>query len=168
MEFLFSDGSSRVLLQGEAALMEHHLSEEQLKVIKNNNIIILYVCSPGSRIGKFLFPETKTGYHANIVILDHTICKHCCFSVDEKVAVILHEIGHLLNIPPSEKKELSDFYADYYVKTVGFKASLANSLKKYISSDLPFISLEMKTEIDQRIEALLDPNQSPLKGNIGQ
>ncbi|WP_338841229.1 hypothetical protein [Flavobacterium ginsenosidimutans] len=53
-------------------------------------------------------------------------------------AVIAHELGHILNAPENGIEDYSnhtEFYADYFAKSLHFKDDLLSSIEKYLKQD---------------------------------
>lgn len=78
--------------------------------------------------------------------------------------VILHEIGHIFNVPnedfgsTSSFKELQDeFYADDYVRMMGFETELLNSLEHYEKWKKDN-NLQLDKVFESRIKRLKDVN----------
>lgn len=180
MNFLFLDGYSSQYFANSVLLLDQKLNHSTKKIIQDNKIFLTITCSPGNVMSNFNFnpPDTLTGH---LVTLDSVIIKHCKFTPSEVAAAIMHEFGHVLNknietsiktksiddirsgnnlideenkIIKETNRKNAEFYADYFASKHGFKTELIGSLKKYISSNLPYLDEEKIREIEERITVL--------------
>jgi hypothetical protein len=68
-------------------------------------------------------------------------------------AVIAHELGHIVNDPNSNIENYDtqkEYYADYFVKSIGLKLPLIGSIQKYLSQE----NAENRALFNQRIDCL--------------
>ena len=89
---------------------------------------ITIVFSPASNLE--LASEIKT---KNLIICDATLLEEGVLTEREFTAQILHEIGHVLNVPDgtaSYVNDLKEFYADDYARLCGYENELLSSLQK--------------------------------------
>jgi hypothetical protein len=166
MDFLYKDGVTKNYFKKYTDLIAIKIKKDELEKIELNNITLLFSLSPGTAITNFFFPVNDKPMAGHVVVIDKHIIDYCEFNTEEVAAAILHELGHILNNPTNQKER--EFYADYYAKRWGFGKHLANSLNKFLKKELPFIDEATKKEIEQRIAALNDNNQTPLNGNFKQ
>jgi hypothetical protein len=57
------------------------------------------------------------------------------FSRGELIATILHEIGHVVNVPPPDCQDSVEHWADDYARYCGFGQPLLSALEKLITLD---------------------------------
>ena len=124
-----------------------YFSELKTK-IKTPSYLDGFACN----IGKYNFAERNVP-SCHIIILNIANIKKAELSVNELIAVILHELGHILNsfysdnynyfiyarvngiehkqiVVESDFKMECEYYADFFVKEHGFKDSLIGALNK--------------------------------------
>lgn len=127
------------------------------------------------------------GTPVHLIVFNDKECTRLNLSDREKVAVVLHELGHILNRHPDldsiltmrqcleqevnfeqEQKrkkylcEMDEHFADQYPKNYGFKEELISCLEKSLLSK-EYIT--QHSELKQRIK-FINSNTDPLKGVI--
>lgn len=113
------------LLGDSYTLLGETLEESRLQYLIDKGIFINVVLSPAS-ISHLNKPVPASG---KIISIDNNSIK--IFNSREKVAIVLHEIGHALLGP-------SDFEADGYVEELDFGNEIITSLERGIR-ELPHL-----------------------------
>lgn len=117
--FLESKGILKSLADG--------LKEEGIVLLTQNNIKLLPMKSPAS-----LFTPTKAISPATpIIVID--IQPFLTMSVQERLVVILHEIGHVLS--PDGDTLTREIAADQFVFESGYGKALLTSLEYHLDAD---------------------------------
>jgi hypothetical protein len=166
MNFLFKDGITSAYLKHYTDYIATKISKEELNKFKANNITLLLAVSPGNVISNFAFSPNNAPTFGHIVIVEKNILEFCNYSFEEKSALILHEFGHIFN--NSVAISDTEFYADYYAKSLGFGTQLASALQKFLAQDFSFINDDSRNEIRLRINQLNNVNQIALTGALKQ
>lgn len=163
LDFLFKDEISKKYLCEYTQYLEHILSNDVVDKFRTNNITLLVNIAPCSVIHNFCFPftEPKMGH---IIIIEKNTLKHCDFRPQEVSSMILHEFGHIFNVPDDESQK--EFYADYYVKSLNLGSYLASALTKLLQKNFSNIDTQTIDEINNRISALKNNQQEPLVGML--
>jgi len=118
-------------LQDSINILVEKLTDETKQEIWDNDFYLMCSIGPGNTNKININTE---GSVKNIVIIDQTLtCDILKFTPFETAAIILHEVGHILNKEPSEESAFSEFYADDYARSKNFGIHLLSGLKKYIA-----------------------------------
>lgn len=128
------------------------LPDEEPERIIGANVLVTVVLSPACQIALSPNPLMRLP-KAYVVAIDLNYLEAGRLSARECVALILHEIGHIVNAPSREPaaastddlaadytnraavKENSEFLADDYARHCGYGTEIASSLEKLIVSD---------------------------------
>ena len=89
-------------LQGIVRNLESRLEENEISRIIENNIFISLVSNPASRIRYGNNPFRNLD-NINLVTIDFDFCNKYIHKPGHLEAVILHEVGHILNEPTTKK-----------------------------------------------------------------
>ncbi len=75
---------------------------------------------------------SKKDLPIHVILIDLTFLKEKGYSKGEICAIILHELGHILNYPIEDKSniDIEEFYADDFVRNFGFEEELVSGYKK--------------------------------------
>lgn len=101
-----------------------------IRKIMSKRIIIAKMHSP-----TFIFNDTHLllNRQHHLLLIDSSIFIKI-FNLEEISSLLLHELGHVFNIPIEKSDEdTGEFYADDYVRDKGFEKQLESSLEKYIA-----------------------------------
>ncbi len=163
MKAMFLSDTVYNKLRGPIELIKARLSLDALNLILSSEIFIIRIETPACRLSN---SENKSINH--IIAIDLNILTLLGFTDKEISAVILHEIGHILNVPDFEKDELKEFYADDYVRKQGsfFENELLSGLKKYLDKSPVFLTEKSKEEIISRINRIEDKAELYVDGKI--
>lgn len=107
--------------------------------IKNAPIAISLFNSPACSMPLSDLLRNRPGVR-DVVMLDCVLCETKCLSEVDIVAILLHEIGHTVNLPPCfyedaddyavPEGDMEEYYADDYVRHCGFEEVWVNLLKR--------------------------------------
>jgi hypothetical protein len=125
----------------------------------------------GYIINNFKHNEIEENHLCHLVILNSKLIKDLGLSEDEFFAVILHELGHIYNLPKydpphftenypeyisslikykEEHKKNEEIFADYFVVQQGYKNELIKAHIKFMNSEY----CKSKEDFKQRISVL--------------
>lgn len=129
---------------------------DYIRKIRSKRIIIAKIHSP-----TFIFNNThillNRQYH--LLLIDSMLFAKL-FTIEEIAALLLHELGHVFNIPNEKsEEEIEEFYADDYVRDKGFGKQLESTLEKYIAYKGDFNIEELTIRLNR-----LKNNAELLKG----
>lgn len=103
------------------------LTEDDIISLNELNIKFAIITAPAAQ-----FTIDIEGSAVNIICFEkHMLSK---FSKEEVVAIILHEIGHVIN-PNNSNKDLHEFQADDYAVDRGYGGYIKSSLEKGIDQN---------------------------------
>lgn len=129
-QFLDSKRNKGELMDAPSSysLLLSSLSDDDIVNLQNANVKFSMIAAPASHI---VLPEQSS--KINLLCFE----KHCLdlFDKNEVVAIVLHEIGHVLN--PNLSDDKHEFSADDFASERGFKDFICSSLKKGIEMSLP-------------------------------
>ncbi len=139
-------GPTEMKMMFVSDILERKLNAKEKQRISNENIFLSIIEVPACTIYYRNNPfNDLSEFHLVLISNELTISDPM-----QTVAVILHEIGHIVNNPNSEIVEEKEFYADDYVRNCSFGKKLLDNLKSSIlnESDVNKKDL-MKKRIDR-------------------
>ena len=136
------------------------ISETEQGRIASANIGVTFFCGGATTVTMSRFPDRQSIEH--LVVLDYELFNDGLLSGDQVVAMLLHEIGHIVNIPdPANYKSLLEYrwhqelFADYYAFYCGYGNAFSQALKCLRDRKaFGFVS----PEVDSRIESSASPH----------
>lgn len=142
--------SNKDRLRKVNTLLERILSDEEQDRIERHNIAITISASPSSMVSCKTNP-LKDLQLLNLIFLEIKFYREFKENPQQLAAVLLHEMGHVLNPPPNDKNtpQYREFYADDYVRYCNFAPPLIKNLeeclkKPHLSSEIENIDLSKK------------------------
>jgi len=119
------------LKQHGLLLEDWNIPDKEINRIRNSNINITIIFSPGSRL------EICNNLPRFLIILDAAQIEENVLNKEEFIACILHEIGHVLNIRTgisgyvdALEKINEEYQADNYACKCGYQKHMKSALMK--------------------------------------
>jgi hypothetical protein len=134
---------------GHLDILLELLSEQEIDALIQRNVYFVRTSRPASTLN---IPKISVNGEQNLVNFDHMSFKELL--PEECIAIILHEIGHLLN--PQLEGMAAEFTADAFAAgKCDYGRWIISSLKKGVQRNWPGFDV---TECNQRIQRLLNFN----------